>query len=87
MSVIMNLGISNNWAYIDWPSLNFPVTMRIDHVRVYQPEDQISVTCDPEDHPTYQYIQDHLNAYENVNLTSWEDAGYSFPKNKLLHGC
>lgn len=87
MAIVMNLGISNNWAYIDWPSLNFPVTMRIDHVRIYQPEDEINVTCDPEDYPTYQYIQDHLNAYENVNLTSWEDAGYSFPKNKLLHGC
>ena len=24
MSLILNLGISNNWAYIDWPSISFP---------------------------------------------------------------
>lgn len=87
MSIVMNLGISNNWAYINWPALNFPVTMRVDYVRLYQPPDQISVTCDPDDHPTFQYIQDHLKAYENVNLTSWKKAGYDFPKNKLVHGC
>lgn len=87
MSIIMNLGISNNWAYIDWPSLVFPATFRIDYVRVYQPPDAILVGCDPDSHPTTDYIQDHLNAYYNVNLTTWEDAGYSFPKNKLVHGC
>jgi len=87
MSIIMNLGISNNWAYIDWPSMNFPCEMRVDYVRVYQPQDAIDMTCDPVDYPTYNYIQNHLNAYENVNLTSWEDAGYLFPKNLLVHGC
>ncbi|EGW31647.1 uncharacterized protein SPAPADRAFT_62260 [Spathaspora passalidarum NRRL Y-27907] len=86
MSIVMNLGISNSWAYIDWPSLNFPVTMRIDYVRVYQPKDQINVGCDPDDFPTYDYIQEHLNVYENVNLTLFEHGGYSFPKNKLT-GC
>lgn len=87
MSIIMNLGISNNWAYIDWPSMNFPCEMRVDYVRVYQPQDAIDMTCDPVDYPTYNYIQNHLNVYENVNLTSWEDAGYLFPKNLLVHGC
>ncbi|EGW31666.1 uncharacterized protein SPAPADRAFT_62281 [Spathaspora passalidarum NRRL Y-27907] len=86
MSLIMNLGISNNWAYIDWNSLNFPVTMSIDYVRVYQPKDQINVGCDPDDFPTYDYIQEHLNIYENVNLTMFEHGGYNFPKNKLT-GC
>ncbi|CAI5758132.1 unnamed protein product [Candida verbasci] len=83
MSLILNLGISNNWAYIDWNSLFFPVTMRIDHVRIYQPKDQINLGCDPDDYPTYDYIQQHLNLYENSNLTSFEDGGYSFPKNNL----
>lgn len=87
MSIIMNLGISNNWAYIDWPSIQFPNEMRVDFVRIYQPPDLIDMTCDPADYPTYDYIQDHLNAYENVNLTSWKDAGYEFPKNKLVNGC
>ena len=86
MSIIMNLGVSNNWAYIDWASLVFPAMMRVDYVRVYQPSNAINVGCDPDEYPTYDYIQDHLNIYENVNLTNFEDAGYTFPKNSLL-GC
>ncbi|CAH2353272.1 beta-glucan synthesis-associated protein Kre6p [[Candida] railenensis] len=86
MSIVLNLGISNNWAYIDWAAISFPVTFSIDFVRVYQPEDDINVTCDPSDFPTYDYIQSHLNAYSNNNLTGWEQAGYSFPKNTLV-GC
>ncbi|KAG7664123.1 uncharacterized protein J8A68_002377 [[Candida] subhashii] len=86
MSIIMNLGLSNNWAYIDWPSIQFPVTMRIDYVRVYQPENSVNVGCDPDDFPTFNYIQQHLNIYSNVNLTSFKDGGYAFPKNKLV-GC
>ncbi|ODV64139.1 SKN1/KRE6 family beta-glucan synthesis-associated protein, partial [Ascoidea rubescens DSM 1968] len=87
MSMILNLGISDSWAYIDWPSIRFPSTMKIDYVRVYQPKDQINVGCDPDEYPTYNYIQDHSNAYSNANLTSWADAGYTFPKNSLVHGC
>jgi len=87
LSIIMNLGISNNWAYIDWPSLHFPVTMRIDYVRVYQPPNAINLGCDPEDYPTADYIESHLNIYQNVNLTSFKDGGYLFPKNKLLNNC
>lgn len=87
MSMIMNLGISNSWAYIDWKYLFFPVTMSIDYVRVYQPSDSVSVTCDPEDYPTYDYIQEHLEAYTNHNLTSWKEAGYTFPLNKLTGNC
>lgn len=87
MSIIMNLGISNSWAYIDWASIYFPVTMSIDYVRIYQPNDSVSITCDPTDYPTYDYIQSHLNAYSNVNLTSWEGAGYTFPSNNLTKSC
>lgn len=87
MSIIMNLGISNSWAYINWQSIFFPVTMSIDHVRIYQPADAQSITCDPEDYPTYDYIQAHKIAYENNNMTSWADCGYSWPKNSLMNGC
>lgn len=87
MSAVMNLGISNNWAYIDWQYLFFPVTMSIDYVRLYQPKGSNSITCDPEDYPTYDYIQDHLAAYYNPNLTTWEQAGYTFPKNILTGDC
>lgn len=87
MSIILNLGISNSWDYIDWPQIFFPVTMSIDYVRVYQPKDAISITCDPEDFPTYDYIESHKNAYTNANLTSWKLAGYTFPKNALTGNC
>ncbi|CEP62919.1 beta-glucan synthesis-associated protein KRE6 LALA0_S06e06898g [Lachancea lanzarotensis] len=87
MSVILNLGLSTNWAYIDFNSIFFPVTMSIDYVRVYQPSDAVNINCDPAGYPTYDYIQKHLNAYTNSNLTSWEDAGYTFPKNILTGNC
>ncbi|GMM30546.1 beta-glucan synthesis-associated protein [Martiniozyma asiatica (nom. inval.)] len=86
MSMIINFGISNNWAYIDWPSLDFPMTMEVDYVRIYQPNDSISTTCDPDDYPTYDYIENHRAAYDIWNYTKWEAAGYSIPKNKMT-GC
>lgn len=87
LSIIMNLGISNNWAYIDWPSMVFPAFMRIDYVRIYQPHNTGSIGCDPVDYPTLDYIESHLNLYENANLTSFKDGGYDYPKNKLLDKC
>lgn len=87
MSLVMNFGISNSWAYIDWPSLHFPMEMRVSHVRVYQPADKVNIGCDPDDYPTYDYIQQHWNIYQNANLTSFEDGGYKFPKNTLVNGC
>lgn len=86
MTIIMNMGLSNNWAYIDWPSIVFPATMRIDWVRLYQP-DGSETGCDPEDYPTLEYIENHPKAYQNVNFTSWKLAGYLTPKNSLVHGC
>lgn len=86
MSIVMNLGVSNNWVYIDWPSLSFPSTFRIDYVRLYQPPNQINVGCDPAGFPTSDYIEQHINVYQNANLTSFEDGGYSFPKHSLI-GC
>ena len=83
MSLVMNFGISNNWAYIDWNALHFPLTMRMDHVRIPQPEDAINVSCDPDDYPTSNYIETHPKAYQDNNLTSWEDTGYDWPKNSF----
>ncbi|KAG5368957.1 Beta-glucan synthesis-associated protein [Yarrowia sp. C11] len=87
MSIIMNLGVSNSWTYIDWPSLTFPSKMRIDYVRIYQPAGQESVTCDPKDFPTYDYIEKHRPAYDNANYTLWTDAGFNRPLNTLMDGC
>lgn len=86
MSINMNMGISNNWAYIDWNALHFPFTFRIDYVRVYQPKDAKNLGCDPPGYPTQNYINSHKDIYYNVNLTRFETSGYKFPKNKLL-GC
>ena len=60
--------------------------MRVDYVRVYQPQDAINVGCDPDDYPTYDYIESHKDIYYNVNLTTFEEGGYTFPKHKLI-GC
>lgn len=87
MSIIMNFGISNNWAYIDWQSLHFPATMSIDYVRIYQPPGKTALTCDPASHPTSEYIDAHRNAYYNQNYTTWEQAGYAFPRHKLTGMC
>ncbi|EWC43470.1 hypothetical protein DRE_07549 [Drechslerella stenobrocha 248] len=87
MSIILNLGVSNSWVYIDWPALEFPATMYIDYVRIYQPEGSEGITCDPPGYPTTGYINKHMNAYTNPNLTSWSSAGYEFPKNTLMNGC
>lgn len=86
MSLILNLGISMAWTTIEWANIVFPVEFQIDYVRVYQPPGRTKLTCDPQDYPTIDYINKHINAYMNPNLTTWEQAGYSFPKNKLT-GC
>lgn len=87
MSMVLNLGISNNWAYIDWPSIKLPATMKVDYVRIYQPNNSVSITCDPAGYPTYDYIESHPKAYKVWNYTHWSSAGYSMPKNKLVDGC
>jgi beta-glucanase (GH16 family) len=69
MSLILNLGISNAWTFIDWSSMKFPATMRIDYVRWYQKKGETMVTCDPPGFETTQYIKDHINAYTNPNFT------------------
>lgn len=87
MSIVLNLGLSTAWSQIDWFHINFPVVFEIDYVRIYQPKGKTQLTCDPADYPTAEYIENHRNAYMNPNLTSWEAAGYSFPKNKLTSSC
>ena len=80
----MNLGLSNSWATIDWANLRFPTTMRIDYVRWYQREDEISVTCDPPGYETTEYIKDHIEAYTDQNLTVSCSAIKSTKQGELL---
>lgn len=69
MSIVMNLGISENWVDINWAALKFPTIMRIDYVRIYQPEGEEMITCDPPGYETTEYIKNHPEAYNNYNYT------------------
>ncbi|CAO1629954.1 unnamed protein product [Parajaminaea phylloscopi] len=88
MSIIMNFGMSNGFQTIKYNTLSFPATLKIDYVRVYQPDGQEDkVSCDPADHPTAQYIKNHPDLYANPNLTVFPAEKYGgWPKNKLT-GC
>jgi beta-glucanase (GH16 family) len=69
MSMVLNLGISENWVAINWTAVSFPAIMRVDYVRIYQKEGEESVTCDPPGYETTEYIKDHPEAYNNPNYT------------------
>ncbi|KAF2265949.1 beta-glucan synthesis-associated [Lojkania enalia] len=87
MSLVLNLGFSESWTWIDWLSLRFPTVMRVDYVRWYQKKGSTSVTCDPPGFETTQYINDHINAYTNPNFTKWDQTGHAWPKHKLNSDC
>ncbi|TFK73610.1 glycoside hydrolase family 16 protein [Pluteus cervinus] len=88
MYLIFNLGLSPSFQKQDWKHLQFPSKMYIDYVRIYQKEGiRDGLTCDPSSRPTSDYISKHMNAYTNPNLTTWSQAGNTFPRNSELHGC
>ncbi|KAJ7863864.1 glycoside hydrolase family 16 protein [Mycena leptocephala] len=88
MYMIFNLGISPSFQGQDFQHMVFPAEMLIDFVRVYQlPGVQNGLTCDPPKYPTSDYINQHIEAYTNPNLTTWAQAGYTFPRNSLYDGC
>ena len=86
--IIANLGMSYNFGPIDLDHLPFPVHMRVDYIRVYQPAGAINIGCDPPDYPTAAYIQQFEEAYTNPNLTTWvDDFKQTIPKNSFLGEC
>ncbi|THC89742.1 hypothetical protein EYZ11_010807 [Aspergillus tanneri] len=88
LAIVMNLGMAESFAPINKSIRNLmPGYMRFDYIRIYQDPDNISVTCDPPGYETTEYIANHPNAYNNVNKTTWTDAGYEWPKNFFMHGC
>ncbi|KAL6160808.1 beta-glucan synthesis-associated protein [Exserohilum turcicum] len=87
MSLILNLGFSNSWTWVDWKNLKFPTTMYVDYVRWYQKKGEKMVTCDPPGFETTKYIEKHPKAYRNPNLTMWDQTGYGWPKHKLNTKC
>lgn len=56
--ILVNLGMSTNFGFVDLDHLQFPATMKVDWIRVYQDPDAINVGCDPEDFPTKAYIDE-----------------------------
>lgn len=89
MYLVLNMGMAPSFQPQDYEHMTFPAYMHFDYVRVYQRNDVPDeyMGCDPKRHPTKQYIEDHLNAYENMNLTTWSDAGYDVPRNAKTDGC
>ncbi|KIK69666.1 glycoside hydrolase family 16 protein [Collybiopsis luxurians FD-317 M1] len=88
MYMILNLGMSPNFQAQDYEHMQFPAQMLVDYVRVYQRAGTKDVlTCDPSTRPTASYINDHITAYSDANLTTWGQAGYTFPRNSQYDGC
>lgn len=83
MSIVFNLAISPNWPPMDVSTLIFPAEFKIDYVRVYQKKGSTNVGCNPKNYPTADYINSHLDAYQNVNMTTWK---WQKPKNSLYEG-
>ena len=71
--IIANLGMSENFGAVDIEHLQFPIHMKVDYIRVYQPKGQENIGCDPTDFPTQAYIERYIDAYNNPNLTTWVD--------------
>jgi len=88
MYAILNFGMSPNFGTPDLENLVFPAIMKVDYIRIYQRTDLVNIGCNPPDYPTTDYIEKHLEAYTNANLTLWEDYTDSgFPKNSLVDTC
>lgn len=70
--VILNVGMSASFSPLNLTSLTkqFPATMKVDYVRIYQDKNG-EVTCDPEGYGTTEYISNHWDVYTNPNLTRW----------------
>ncbi|KIM91198.1 glycoside hydrolase family 16 protein [Piloderma croceum F 1598] len=88
MYILMNLGMSTNFGKVDLEHLPFPAHMRVDYVRVYQPQDSKNIGCDPPGFPTAKYINQYVEAYTNPNLTTWRgDFHQPFPQNSFIDPC
>ncbi|GAA5935488.1 SKN1/KRE6 family beta-glucan synthesis-associated protein [Sporobolomyces koalae] len=87
MAIIMNLAISTKFQQPQWDKVQFPGTLRVDYVRVYQEKDNYNVGCDPKKYPTKDYIENHMDLYTNNNLTTFKDSKYTKPKNRLTDQC
>ncbi|EAU87690.2 beta-glucan synthesis-associated protein KRE6 [Coprinopsis cinerea okayama7 len=83
MYIIANLGLSPSFGDLDLETIEVPATMSIDWIRVYQPANAVNIGCDPKEFPTAKYIETYKEAYENANLTTWEEFGQPWPKSRM----
>ncbi|TNY23923.1 beta-glucan synthesis-associated protein-domain-containing protein [Rhodotorula diobovata] len=87
MSIVLNLAISYAFQEPQWGKLQFPGSLLIDYVRVYQKGDA-KIGCDPKSHPTAKYIEDHMDMYTNPNISTFAESRYRKPRNRLsAQGC
>ncbi|CAI5721327.1 unnamed protein product [Peronospora effusa] len=63
----------------------FPMFMKIDYIRLYQDskgnrgdDDYMQLGCDPASHPTREWIQGHLDEYEDIDNPWTEVTGKAF---------
>lgn len=75
--------MSDNFQAVDFNHLTWPHYLRIDYVRIYQKADHISLTCDPKDYPTAEYIENHIEVYNNPNITTWEGGRIFIPQKQI----
>ena len=65
--------MSENFGVVDLDHLPFPVHMKVDYIRVYQPAGKENIGCEPSGFPTQTYINQYIDAYTNPNLSTWVD--------------
>lgn len=88
MSIVMNLGLSSGFQAIYFDEIRFPARMRVDYVRLYQKaSEEPKLSCDPPDHPTAKYINDHADLYFNPNHSDFPKEMFKWPKNRLIDSC
>ncbi len=66
--LIMNLGMSRNFGFVDLAHLTFPAHMKVDYIRVYQPKVAINIGCDPKAFPTKAYIEEYVQMRRDLLL-------------------
>jgi beta-glucanase (GH16 family) len=60
---------------------DFPMKMKIDYIRLYQDTSNgtaMAIGCDPETHPTAQWITDHIDEYTDTDNPWTEVSGKGF---------
>uniref|UniRef100_K3X0H9 GH16 domain-containing protein n=1 Tax=Globisporangium ultimum (strain ATCC 200006 / CBS 805.95 / DAOM BR144) TaxID=431595 RepID=K3X0H9_GLOUD len=60
---------------------SFPLYMKIDYIRLYQDTSKnstMAVGCDPKSHPTKQWIQDHIDEYQDFDNLAIDVSGKGF---------